>query len=148
MKRGEKSREEPAEKQEKEREKLGEKLRRGVLLGKSGGHDTPVLLSWRLLPAAGDGTRGDAHDSYSHTIVNKVPSYSSLFSARKLAANLWELHQYRLPLSKMHYGGNGLPPRLRRLHHHHHVPDPSPSSPDLVQLPIIPSEIRNWGCNE
>ncbi|GFZ06657.1 hypothetical protein Acr_18g0008270 [Actinidia rufa] len=80
----------------------------------------------------------------------KVPSSSSLVSARKLAANLWELHQYRLPLSIMHHGGNGLPPRLRRLHHHHHhhhqVPDPSPSSPDLVKSPIIPSEIRNWGC--
>ncbi|PSS11348.1 Uncharacterized protein CEY00_Acc15622 [Actinidia chinensis var. chinensis] len=138
MKRGEKSGEEPAEKQEKEREKLGEKLRRGVLLGKSGGHDTPVLPSWRLLLPAGDGPCGDAHDSNSHNILNKAPASSSLVSARKLAANLWELHQYRLPLSKMHHGGNGPPPRLRRLHHHHHhnnynhhLPDPSPSSPDL-----------------
>ncbi|GFZ01306.1 QWRF motif protein [Actinidia rufa] len=144
MKRGEKSGEEPAEKQEKEREKLGEKLRRGVLLGKSGGHETPVLPSWRLLLPAGDGPRGDAHDSNNHNILNKaLASSSSLVSARKLAANLWELHQYRLPLSKMHHGGNGPPPRLRRLHHHHnnnyynhHLPDPSPSSPDLVQLPL------------
>ncbi|GFZ06650.1 hypothetical protein Acr_18g0008200 [Actinidia rufa] len=131
MKRVEKSGEEPAEKQEKAIEKLGKKLRRGVVLRKSGGHCTPVLPYWRLLLAAGDGPRGDAHDSHSHTIVNKVPSSSSLVSARKLAANLWELRQYRLPLSKMHHGGNGLPPRLRHLHHHHQVPDPSPSSPDL-----------------
>uniref|UniRef100_A0A5B7AJ52 Uncharacterized protein n=1 Tax=Davidia involucrata TaxID=16924 RepID=A0A5B7AJ52_DAVIN len=123
MKRGEKSGEGPAEKQEK----LGEKLKRGVLVGQS----TPVLPSWRLLLAAS----GGAQDQDS--IINKVPPP---VSARKLAATLWELHhyQYHLPFSKMHHGVTGPPPRLRRLHHHHlykdkglHLPDPSPSSPDL-----------------
>ncbi|KAG5526320.1 hypothetical protein RHGRI_032562 [Rhododendron griersonianum] len=145
MKRGGKSGEEPAEQQGGN---LGEKLRRGVLLvgKKGGGQHTPVLPPWRLLPAAGSngpssGSNGpsssnaDAQDS-TYRITNELPP--SLVSARELAATLWELHQYRLPFSKMHRGVPGPPPRLRRLNHHHHnkdkgleQPDPSPSSPDL-----------------
>lgn len=134
MKRGEKSREGPAEKQEN----LGEKLRRGVLVvGKRGGQHTPVLPPWRLLlppPAGGGGGGGDAQDS---SFIEVPPPPPCLVSARKLAATLWELHHYRFPLSKMHHGVPVPPPRLRRLHHHHHqhkgldLTDPSPSSPDL-----------------
>lgn len=148
MKRGGKSGEEPAEKQG---ENLGEKLRRGVLLGgkKGGGQHTPVLPPWRLLPAAGSNgpssSNADAQDS-TFVITNNLPP--SLVSARELAATLWEHHQYRLPFSKMHRGVPGPPPRLRRLNHHHHhhhnkdkgleQPDPSPSSPDLVKTWLYP----------
>ncbi|KAL6986350.1 hypothetical protein U1Q18_019718 [Sarracenia purpurea var. burkii] len=148
MKRGGKSGEGPAEKQEN----FGEKLRRGLLVsGKSGGQRTPVLSPRRLLLAAagssvgggGDGpgpaaSGGDAQDS--SCIVYAVPP-PPLVSARKLAATLWELHHYRRPLSKMHHGVPGAPPRLRRVHqnHHHHlhkdksidIPEPSSSSLDL-----------------
>ncbi|KAH7840821.1 hypothetical protein Vadar_022029 [Vaccinium darrowii] len=140
MKRGGKRGEEPAEKQEGEN--LGEKLRRGVLLvGKKGrGHHTPVIPPWRLLQAAGNGPSPAAAidgEQDRTFIINKLPP--SLVSARKLAATLWELHQYSLPFSKMHRGVPGPPPRLRRLNHHHHhnkdkgleLHDPSPSSPDL-----------------
>lgn len=152
MKRGGKSGEEPAEKQG---ENLGEKLRRGVLLvgRKGGGQHTPVLPPWRLLPAAGSNgpsaSNADAQDS-TFIITNKLPP--PLVSARELAATLWELHQYRLPFSKMHRGVPGPPPRLRRLNHHHHhhhnkdkgleQPDPSPSSPDLVKTCCILSYVK------
>ncbi|XP_010096454.2 uncharacterized protein At5g41620 [Morus notabilis] len=123
-------------------ENLGEKLRRGILVGERGGPCTPVVSSWRLFSLS------DPH----HTIINQHPfSKSAIFdtsdhhhhqtiqqqqqqqpSVRKLAAALWELQHY-LPLAKMHRGAhvnggggagaaaNGAPPpRLRNLHHHHH----------------------------
>ncbi|KAA8520902.1 hypothetical protein F0562_011575 [Nyssa sinensis] len=125
MRRGEKSGEWPAENQEN----LGEKLKRRMLVGKRGGHTTPVLPLWRLLAAGG------AQDS----IIRAPPAVS----ARKLSAALWELHHYHLPLTKMSHGVYGLPPRLRHDHPLHKdkvldlasatiLPDPSPSSPDLV----------------
>ncbi|XP_059662254.1 uncharacterized protein At5g41620-like [Cornus florida] len=132
MKRGEKSGGRPAEKQEN----LGEKLKRVLVVGKRGGHTTPVLTPW---------SGGGAQDS-----ILKLPP--TLVSARKLAAAaFWELHYYHhLPISKMHHGVTAPPPRLRSLHRHHHrhlykdngldipstttvFPDSSPSSPDLQQ---------------
>lgn len=155
MKRGEKGREGPAEKQEK----LGEKLKR---VGKRGGHATPVVPFWRLklqLPLLAatthHHTRGyddlePAAVQDNNTLFHLSPVKFPTVSARKLASTLWELHQYKFPFSKMHhnqgFSGGGRPPRIRRLHHHrqnnnHHLiedkggfehSDPSPSSPDLV----------------
>ncbi|CAK9173859.1 unnamed protein product [Ilex paraguariensis] len=125
MKREEKSGEGPAEKQEY----LGEKLKR---VGKRGGQTTPTLPPWRLQLLAAHGVQDN--------IIDVSPLQLPTVSARKLAATLWELHHYKLPLSKMHQGVTGPPPRIRRLHHHHHhlykdkgleLPDPSPNSPDL-----------------
>ena len=53
-------------------EKLGEKLRRGVLVGKSRGPFTPVP-SWSW-----------AHNNHSSSVLS--------LSARKLAAALWEFN--------------------------------------------------------
>ncbi|KAK7307887.1 hypothetical protein VNO77_41331 [Canavalia gladiata] len=116
MKREGKSGEGEAEKEEK----LGEKLKRGVLVGKSRGPSTPVP-SW---------VRKHVQDHYS-------------VSARKLAAALWEFNHY-LPLFQMHRPVNnsstGADPRLRRHHYILHkdkapdistfFADASPSSPD------------------
>ncbi|RZB77890.1 uncharacterized protein At5g41620-like [Glycine soja] len=121
-----KSEEGEAEKEEK----LGEKLRRGVLVGKSRGPFTPVP-SWSW-----------AHNYHSSSVLS--------LSARKLAAALWEFN-HSFPLFQMHHhrsannaaacGGVGADPRLRRHHHYilhkHRAPDisnfladASPSSPD------------------
>ncbi|XP_057969295.1 uncharacterized protein At5g41620-like [Malania oleifera] len=115
---------------EEKEECLGEKLKRGVLVGKRGGLCTPVFV---------------VKDPLFVTVPPPPP-----VSARKLAASLWEIHRYP-PLSKMHRGDTVPPPppplsRLRRRHHHHHqqhhyrdrafeiptttLDDPSPSSPD------------------
>lgn len=163
MKRVEKGGERPAEKQEK----LGEKLKR---VGKRGGHATPVVPFWRLklqlpfLAATTAPTTSTHHHTRGHDFLEAAATQDNIFqvspvkfpavSARKLAATLWELHQYKFPISKMHphqgFGGGGggrggRPPRIRRLHHHrqknNHLiedkdgfehSDPSPSSPDLV----------------
>lgn len=133
----------PAEKQEN----LGEKLKK--VLKTRGGHSTPVIPFSRLhhqeqekLSAAHDSAFGDA------------PFDLPCLSSRKLAATLWELHHYDLPVSRMPQGvSNAQPPRMRRLQpprhdHHSHRPhrhlyedsrmvepsDPSPSSPDLVKI--------------
>lgn len=177
MKRGEKSGKGAAEKQEN----LGEKLKR---VGKRGGHATPVVSFWRLQlqlqsrqesqhnPLLEDSTsirqyhhsgRGGGGgggrfegDGGKDSIFEVSPFQFPTVSARKLAAALWELHHYKLPLSKMHQGtGIPPPPRIRRLHHHQHHqhhhqhniyedkgdlqhPDPSPSSPDLVKTALFP----------
>lgn len=113
-------------------EKLGEKLRRGVLVGKSRGPCTPT----------------HTHNYHSSSVLS--------VSARKLAAALWEFN-HSFPLFQMHHhrsannasaaaaGGAGADPRLRRHHHYilhkHRAPDisnfladASPSSPDQVLL--------------
>lgn len=119
MKRVENSGEEPAEKQEK----LGEKLRKEALLvGKRGGHTTPVLPSWRLLQFSSNVAAGDG--GYNYSLVKNFPP----LSARKLAATLWELDHYNFPV-KMHQGVGGSNSRPRR-HRQQQQHDPSPSSPD------------------
>ncbi|KAL5551898.1 hypothetical protein UlMin_002074, partial [Ulmus minor] len=130
-------------------ENLGEKLRRGVLVGKRGGPSTPVVSSWRLF-FIDTSIKDPSSSSPSAFIASGPPSVS----VRKLAAALWEFQSYH-PISKMHRGGHGNgggaagagagahPPRLRHLHHHrHHVhkdkgldlsnflADNSPSSPE------------------
>ncbi|KAL3499275.1 hypothetical protein ACH5RR_038368 [Cinchona calisaya] len=132
MKRREKSGKWAAEKQEN----LEEKLKR---VGKRGGHTTPIAPFWRKVERVQDSN------------FEVSPFQFPYVSARKLAATLWELHHYKLPLlSKMHHhqgvSGSIPPPRIRRLHHHHqhqqhhlyedkadlqHPDYPSPSSPDL-----------------
>ncbi|XP_059276294.1 uncharacterized protein At5g41620-like [Lycium ferocissimum] len=142
MKRGEKSGQEPAEKQEN----LGEKLKK---IGKRGGHTTPVIPFLRLQKQY---NHHHHHNSgvVQESDIRETPLQNSSISARKLAAIVWELHQYKIPLSKMHHSSghvnsnNVVPSRMRRVqpyrHHRHHLyedsrvlehPDPSPSSPDL-----------------
>ncbi|KAL2544283.1 Uncharacterized protein Fot_13516 [Forsythia ovata] len=136
MKRGEKSGEGPAEKEEN----LGEKLRK---LSKRGGHTTPVIPYWRLkqlefqlqIQAAPPHTGGA---EVQDTTFKSTPFSLPCVSSRKLAATLWELQHYKLPLSKMHQGVSVPSPRLRRLHHQPYKDkgsleplDPSPGSPDL-----------------
>ncbi|KAF2297620.1 hypothetical protein GH714_000276 [Hevea brasiliensis] len=122
-KRGEKSGDGAAKKEER----LGEKLRRGALVGKRVGLFccTPVSL-WIASPPT-------AHFSI---IANnqEEPSFSltklaTVVSARKLAAAFWEFQHY-LPLSKMHRGvhinnhSNGAAsgdPRLRRHQNRRHL---------------------------
>ncbi|XP_014632609.1 uncharacterized protein At5g41620 isoform X2 [Glycine max] len=111
-------------------EKLGEKLRRGVLVGKSRGPCTPT----------------HTHNYHSSSVLS--------VSARKLAAALWEFN-HSFPLFQMHHhrsannasaaaaGGAGADPRLRRHHHYilhkdrapdisNFLADASPSSPDQM----------------
>nr|GMD10492.1 uncharacterized protein At5g41620-like isoform X1 [Ipomoea batatas] len=122
QKRGEQCGEGPAEKQGN----LGEKLKKKV--GKRGGHSTPIIPFWRL---------------YKHQ--DQEP-HTTFVSSRKLGATLWELHHYKLPLSKMQQGvgvGVGVPlARLRHRHRHRHEeenteldppPDPSPILPELPE---------------
>ncbi|XP_022881299.1 uncharacterized protein At5g41620-like isoform X2 [Olea europaea var. sylvestris] len=133
MKRGEKSVQRPAEKEES----LGEKLRK---LSKRGGHTTPVVPYWRLkqleyqLHIQADSPHNGGAAAQDSTFEN-TPFTLPCVSSRKLAATLWELQHYKLPLSKMHQGVSVLPPHLRRLHHQNkgslEPPDPSPGSPDL-----------------
>ncbi|KAK7406074.1 hypothetical protein VNO78_07691 [Psophocarpus tetragonolobus] len=106
-------------------ENLGEKLRRGVLVGKSRGPCTPVP-SW---------VHKHIQDHHNCTLVS--------VSARKLAAALWEFN-HCFPLFQMHRSSNnaagaGADPRLRRHHYILHkdkapdianfLPDASPTSP-------------------
>ncbi|KAI4326866.1 hypothetical protein L6164_019391 [Bauhinia variegata] len=122
-------REEKSEGEAEKKENLGEKLRRGVVVGKRGGPCTPVS-SWRLW---------GAHD----TIIKAPPP---TISARKLAAALWEFHHY-LPLFEMHRNGAAPDTRLRRHHYNNHkdphlstfFADASPSSPDQ---PVSASSLR------
>lgn len=110
------------------KEKLGEKLRRGVLVGKSKGPCTPLS---------------------SHTHFQDHQYQTVTVSARNLAAALWEFNHY-FPLFQMHRASNNnaaaaagaaaaADPRLRR--HHYKAPDisnfladASPSSPDQVRI--------------
>ncbi|XP_043715930.1 uncharacterized protein At5g41620-like [Telopea speciosissima] len=110
MEREEKSGDGAAEKQEF----LGIKLKRGILVGKRGGPCTPVP-TWKF---------EGAQDT---TIKDPLPLPPTV-SARKLAANLWELHY--LPLSEMSKGDL----KLRRhknkgLELPTHLADPSHSPP-------------------
>lgn len=129
----------------KKRENLGEKLLR---VGKRGGHTTPVASFWRpkelrlLSLEAAAATAPHVHGAdeqvqeKTYRSVGDNPFQVPRVSARKLAANLWELHHYKLPLEKMNH------PRLRRLNHQRHQqlyeekdglepPDPSPGLPDM-----------------
>lgn len=158
------SRERVAEKEEN----LGEKLRRGLLVGKREGPCTPVVSSWRLFPTG----------LHNHTNIKDDPSFSFAIntstraisvSARKLAAALWEHHYYISP-PKMHrpnhtsgVTSSGPHPRLRCLRHHYlHKDKPldlsnlqahnCPSSPDLVLYILYASfrdlgilSLANWG---
>ncbi|XP_073028294.1 uncharacterized protein At5g41620-like [Primulina eburnea] len=129
----------------KKRENLGEKLLR---VGKRGGYTTPVAPFWRpkelrllsLAAAAATAPHGHGGDDQvrekSLGSVGDNPFQVPRVSARKLAAILWELHHYELPLEKMNH------PKLSRLNHQRHPqlykekdglepPDPSPGLPDM-----------------
>ncbi|KAA0042702.1 hypothetical protein IC582_022428 [Cucumis melo] len=128
-------------------ENLGKRLRREVLIGKRCGPCTPVP-SWRIWAPPQETIISQTHPFYHNSCFS---SSTSSISARKLAAALWEFHQY-LPLSKMHRASNngvsnGDPAdsrliRRRYFHHHHHshkdktldlsnfLGDPCPSSPE------------------
>ena len=123
-----------AEKQEN----LGEKLRRGALVGKRCGPTTPVVSSWTLfsLPHSHPITtpkRASASASASAFANPSASASAPAVSVRRLGAALWELQGYLLPFAKMHRGGaqaNGAgagaanggppPPRLRHLSNHNH----------------------------
>lgn len=134
MKRGVKSGEEPAEKEEF----LGEKLRRAV---KRGGQTTPTAPFWR---SSSSSSKPHTTPFHKHTagvadeqgLAQDFAQRDSLstVSVRKLGATLWELYHYTLPLATMHNGAP--PPRLRRLHHRQQYADhdPSPIAPELVKV--------------
>lgn len=130
----------PPEKQEN----LGEKLRR--IAGKRGGQSTPVLPFQAQFSSGGgaqDSGLAEAEVEGKNTCLSLTVSLPLGASARTIAATVWELHQYNLPITKMHNGGGGAGGsrrnhRYQQLHHHHHRhhllednPDPSPASPDL-----------------
>ncbi|XP_073026546.1 uncharacterized protein At5g41620-like [Primulina eburnea] len=124
----------------RKRENLGEKLLRA---GKRGGHATPVAPFWRpkelrLLSLATASAHGDGGDEEAQekqlTCVGDNPFQVPRVSARKLAATLWQLHHYKLPLVKMNHH------RLRRLNRQRdqqkgalEPPDSSPGLPDMVK---------------
>ncbi|EYU23395.1 hypothetical protein ABFS82_01G066100 [Erythranthe guttata] len=133
-------------------ENFGEKLRR---VGKRAGQTTPVASFFRYpqelhlsaasaAAAAAAAPRSGGEELRENCSVDfrDAPFRNPCFSARKLAAALWELHHYHQVFDKMHHRGAGVPPpRLRRLNHHqismdknggHEPLDPSPSSPDLA----------------
>lgn len=122
------------------KEKLVEKLKREVLLGKSKGPSTPLLSSSKLW------LFGPNNNSNSAVIrdhcCQTLPSTTTV-SARKLAAALWEFNHY-FPLFEMHNGG-AADSRLRRRRHYtlhkekgpdisNFLADASPSSPDQVNI--------------
>ncbi|XVE57991.1 hypothetical protein DITRI_Ditri04bG0134100 [Diplodiscus trichospermus] len=127
MKREEKSGEGAAEKEEN----LCEKLSRRVLLvgNREGGGPCTPLPSWKL------------YHPQAHLHHNNIPPPPpAAVSARKLAASLWEFHQY-LPhhRPKMHRGINNSNGRYHQRHHNnlykdkgidfsHFLADPCPSS--------------------
>ncbi|KAK6251378.1 hypothetical protein QQP08_009792 [Theobroma cacao] len=125
MKRAEKSGEGVAEKEEN----LCEKLSRRVLLvgnRKGGGPCTP-LPSWKL------------YHPQARLHHNNIPPPPPAVSARKLAASLWEFHQYLPHHPKMHRGVNNTNGRYHQRHHanlfkdkgidfSHFLADPCPSS--------------------
>lgn len=134
----------------KKQQNLGEKLRR--IAGKRGGQFTPVLpFPVQFSNGGAQDSVGGAQDTDLVVEEEENPGISLTLSlppsasARKLAATVWELHQYNLPFAKMYNGGGGGGSRrnhryqqLQHHHHHHHRhhllednPDPSPASPDL-----------------
>ncbi|CAK7335650.1 unnamed protein product [Dovyalis caffra] len=136
-------------------ERLREKLKRGVLVGKRVGpfSCTPVRL-WKPLPTAHvsiiDSTNINSHreEQEEPPLLLFNNTNTAAVSARKLAAALWEFQHYLPSLSKMHRGvhltngGGGGDSRFRRHEKRHHffkdrgldlshfLADPSPSSPD------------------
>lgn len=119
------------------KEKLVEKLKREVLVGKSKGPSTPLLSSsklWLLGPNNSNSNSAVIQDHRYQT----PPTPTTTVSARKLAAALWEFSHY-FPLFEMHNGG-AADSRLRRRHYTLHkekgpdisnfLADASPSSPD------------------
>lgn len=132
MKRDEKDGELRAEK----KENLCEKLSRRVLLvgNRKGRAPTTPLLPWRL------------YHPFSQLHHNTTtPPPPAVVSARKLAASLWEFHQFlHPPQPKMRSGANNTNGRYHQRHHNnlfkdkgidfsHFLADPCPSSdPDQV----------------
>jgi len=119
------------------KEKLVEKLKREVLVGKSKVPSTPLLSSSKLW------LLGPHNNSNSNSNYQTLPTpTTTTVSARKLAAALWEFNHY-FPLFEMHNGG-AADSRLRRRHYTLHkdkapdfsnfLADASPSSPDQVNL--------------
>ncbi|QHO41938.1 hypothetical protein HN51_007740 [Arachis hypogaea] len=115
-------------------EKLGEKLKRGVLVGKSKGPCTPVP-SWKLLW----GNNNIIH--HHHSLHPHHHPHSATVSARKLAAALWEFHHY-FPIFPMHRANGAAPAAAPAGRHHYNLhkdkapdisnffPDASTASPD------------------
>lgn len=117
------------------KEKLVEKLKREVLVGKSKGPSTPFHSSsklWLLGP--------NNSNSNNIAVIQDHRYQPTTVSARKLAAALWEFNHY-FPLFQMHNGG-AADSRLLRRHYTLHkdkahdisnfLVDASPSSPDQV----------------
>ncbi|KAI3727691.1 hypothetical protein L6452_16309 [Arctium lappa] len=129
----------PPEKQEN----LREQLRR--IGGKRGGQSTPVLPFQAQFSSGGGAQDSSLPEEEKNTALSLTVSLPLGASARKIAATVWELHQYKLPIAKMHNGGGGGSRRNHRnqeLHNHHHHRhhrhhllednhDPSHASPDL-----------------
>lgn len=111
-------------------ENLWEKLRR---VGKRGGNSTPAASFWRKNELGSQ----ELHDT---TNLYQGPTFGSI-SSRKLAAALWDLHYYKLPLDNLRRGITAPPPP--RLRHHKRGPykdvggpeplDPPPTSSDMVK---------------
>ncbi|WJX54850.1 hypothetical protein P8452_40686 [Trifolium repens] len=138
-----KSKEVKAEK----KEKLGQKLRREVLVGKSKPPSTPSLpyssstLLWILNPN-NNNNNNNKHNNNS-SVIHHHHRYTTTVSVRKLAAALWEFNHYS-PLFQMHRPVNNAAAadsRLRRRHYTLHndkahdisnflADGASPSSPD------------------
>ncbi|KAJ6415096.1 hypothetical protein OIU84_003989 [Salix udensis] len=134
-------------------ERLREKLKRGVLVGKRVGpfSCTPVR-NWKPLPTAHVSIIDSADTNSLQEEQEEPPlllfnnSNTVVVSARKLAAALWEFNHYLPSLSKMHRGvhisDGGGDSRLRRHEKRHHflkdkgldlshfLADPTPISPD------------------
>ncbi|KVH95335.1 uncharacterized protein At5g41620-like [Cynara cardunculus var. scolymus] len=142
--RGEEGKEPPPENQEN----LGEKLRR--IAGKRGGQTTPVLTFQAQFSSGGGAQYSSVSEvEEKNPVLSWTASVPPGASARTIAATVWELHQYDLPITKMYNGGGGgggggsrrnhRYQQLHHLHHHHHLrhhllednPDPSPASPEL-----------------
>nr|XP_043606380.1 uncharacterized protein At5g41620-like [Erigeron canadensis] len=130
----------------KKQQNLGEKLKN--IVGKKGGQLTPVLP----FPVQTNNNCGLQVSNFiaqdcELAAEQKKPGFSlvSGASARKLAATVWELDQYKLPFAKMHNGGGGSRRNHRYLqqlnsnhhhhnhHHGHHLLEDNPHdpSPDL-----------------
>ena len=138
MKEREMKREEKSEEVAEKEENLCEKLSRRVLLvgnRKGGGPCTP-LPSWKL------------YHPQAHLHHNNIPPPAAV-SARKLAASLWEFHQYLAHhRPKMHRGVNNTNGRYHQRHHNnlfkdkgmdfsHFLADSYPSSDTDQVFPFL-----------
>ncbi|KAI5647171.1 hypothetical protein M9H77_33176 [Catharanthus roseus] len=79
----------------KKEELLGIKLKRGILVGKRGGQSTPSP-TWKL---------GLANETDPFQDFTFPSNFTRTISARKLAANLWEVESPSVKLVKMSKGG-------------------------------------------